>query len=546
MPDANSTSPASPQVFGPEETPAGVASKSWDVIIIGSGAGGATLAYRLARTGKSILILERGERLPVEPDNWSAAAVWLRSKYRAKETWIDKKGKSFRPNTHYWVGGNTTFYGAALMRFRKGDFSEQPHPGGVSPAWPIDYADLAPFYTEAEKLWAVRGARGADPTDDAEAPPYEHAPLQHDPGVAQIKAVFERRGWKPYPLPLGIIRDDRKPWSSPCIRCNTCGGHPCLRAAKSDARRILQMAEEQANVTLLTGRLVERIETDASGRIAKTVVCRIADGAEERFAGDVIVLAAGAVNSAAVLLRSARPGHENGLANGSDQVGRNYMFHTSTATVSVSPAPVEARFPKTLGISDFYWNDPEGGFDLPMGHVQLLEYMSAETIKGHLSSVLPPWFIPTVLLGAMEKRMLAFLTMSEDLPLPENRVLLTGDGRIRLEYTYNNMPGHLRLRKKLRKTLEQAGLMCHCLHQWKFSLDELLPLYGTAHQNGTLRMGRDPNASVVDASCKAHELDNLYVADASVFCSSAAVNPALTIAANALRIGEGMAQRIGT
>lgn len=531
-----------PLVHSPEETPAGLTGKNWDVIIVGSGAGGATMAHRLAKTGKSILVLERGERLPIEPENWSPAAVWIRSRYRTKEKWLDKKGKEFRPNTHYWAGGNTMFYGAALMRFRKRDFEEVTHAGGVSPAWPIRYDDLAPYYSEAEQLWSVHGERGADPSDDADAPAYAHAPLAHDPGVSAIRGIFLRRGWKPYPLPLGILRNADTPWDSPCIRCSTCGGHPCLRMGKSDARRILNMAEKHSNVVLLTGRKAMRIETDGPGRVATHVVCETAGG-EEKFRGDIIVLAAGAVNSAALLLNSRSPTHPNGLANGSDQVGRNYMFHTSTATISVSPQPVEAPFPKTMGLSDFYWNDPEGGFEFPMGHVQLLEYMSADTIKGHLSSKLPAWFIPTILLGAMEKRMIAFLTMSEDLPLPENRVRVTPEGRIALDYTFNNLQGHLRLRKKLRQTLDKAGLMCHCLHGFKFSMDELLPLYGTAHQNGTLRMGDDPASSPIDRDCKAHELDNLYVADASVFCSSAAVNPVLTLVANSMRVGDGIARR---
>ncbi len=532
-----------PIVLSPQETPAGLTSKHWDVIIVGSGAGGASVAHRLAKTGKSILVLERGQRLPIEPENWSPAAVWINSRYRTKEKWLDKKGKEFRPNTHYWAGGNTMFYGAALMRFRKRDFEEVTHADGISPAWPIRYEDLAPHYTEAERLWSVHGARGADPTDDADAPAYEHAPLAHDPGVLAMRGIFLRRGWKPYPLPLGLLRNEEKPWESPCIRCTTCGGHPCLRMGKSDARRILTLAEQNANVVLLTGRKALRVETDASGRTATAVVCET-EGGEERFRGDIIVLAAGAVNSAALLLKSHSPAHPNGLANGSDQVGRNYMFHTSTATISVSPQPVQAPFPKTMGLSDFYWNDPEGGFEFPMGHVQLLEFMSADTIKGHLSSKLPAWFIPTLLLGAMERRMIAFLTMSEDLPLADNRVRVTSAGRIALDYTFNNLPGHLRLRKKLRKTLDEAGLMCHCLHGFKFSMDELLPLYGTAHQNGTVRMGDDPAAAPIDRDCKAHELDNLYVADASVFCSSAAVNPTLTLVANAMRVTDGIARRL--
>lgn len=519
-------------------------STHFDVVIIGSGAGGATVAQRLAPTGKSILILERGDYLPMELENWSPNAVWIERRYRTTEKWLDRRRRSFRPNTHYWVGGNTTFYGAALMRMKKGDFEETQHRGGRSPAWPIRYADLAPYYDEAEHLWHVHGQRGADPTDDVDAAPYPFGPLGHDPSVQRLKVHFEWQGWRPFPLPLGLNRSDERPWASGCIRCKTCGGHPCLRMAKSDARLVLNAIDHLPNVALATGRKVIRLETDPSGRAITDVVCRVGNR-EERYHGDIVVLAAGAVNSAAILLNSSNAAHPRGLVNGSDQVGRNYMFHTVTATISMSASRVDAPFPKTLGINDFYWGDPDGGFDFPMGHIQLLEYMSAETIRGQLSNVLPAWMIPNSLTSAMAHRMLAFLSISEDLPDPNNRVTINRSGQIVLEYRHNNIAANERLRKKLRRSLEAAGLVCHCLRQRKFQLDELIPLYGTAHQCGTLRMGVDPQASVVDTDCKAHELDNLYVADSSIFVTSAAVNPTLTIVANAMRVGDRIKERIG-
>lgn len=531
------------RVLGPEATDAATQTRHYDIIIIGSGAGGATLAQRLAPTGKSILILERGPYLPIEPENWSPGAVWLQRKYRTTEQWLDKRGRPFRPNTHYWVGGNTIFYGAALMRLRKRDFEETQHEGGASPAWPIRYDDLKPYYDEAERVWSVHGQRGADPTDDPDAPDYPFGPLTHDPSIGRLKSFFEGKGWKPFPLPLGVRRSDTRPWASDCIRCKTCGGHPCLRMAKSDARLIVNEVETLPNVTLLAERKVLRLETDRSGRRVTSVVCETAGG-EERFSGDLVALAAGAVNSAAILLRSANASHPQGLANSSDQVGRNYMFHTLTATVAMSPGEVEADFPKTLGVNDFYWNDPEGGFDFPMGHVQLLEYMSGETIKGQIANKMPAWLVPDFAVDMAARRMMAFLVISEDLPDPNNRARLNRDGQIVLEYTHNNLVGHERLRLKFRKSLETQGMMCHCLRQRKFALDELLPLYGTAHQCGTLRMGADPRASVVDADCKAHDLDNLYVVDSGVFVTSAAVNPTLTIVANSMRVGDAIKRRL--
>ena len=519
------------------------ADASYDIVIIGSGVGGATLAQRLAPTGKSILILERGERLPVEPHNWDAYEVFVNHRYRTKEKWRDRKGRRFHPTTHYWVGGNTSFYGAALFRLRKGDFEEVRHHGGVSPAWPISYTDMRPYYDEAERIWQVHGTRGADPTDDAEAPAYPYPAVAHDPEIALLKSRIEKSGWHPFDLPLGIDRHNDEPWRGRCVRCTTCGGFPCLTRAKSDARRIVDEVETFANVVVKPNSKVLRLETDRRGRKIDTVVCDTPHG-EQRIKGDIVILAAGAANSAAVLLRSRNAAHPAGLANGSDQVGRNYMFHTLSAVLSATRSKVTAPFPKTFGINDFYWNDPEGGFDFPMGHVQLLEYMNADTVRGQVSAVVPPVLFPKFLAQMIASRITAFLVISEDLPLPQNRVKLNRKDEIVLDYWYNNQAGHERLNGKLISRLHKLGRLCRCLRQKRYQFSELLPLFGTAHQCGTLRMGADPASSVVDSNCKAHELDNLYVVDSSVFVSSAAVNPALTIAANGLRVGDHIIDRL--
>ena len=516
----------------------------FDVVIIGSGAGGATLAQRLAPTGKSILILERGEHLPREAENWDPKAVFVEHRYRTQERWYDKQGKPFTPNTHYWVGGNTTFYGAALFRLRGGDFEETRHAGGVSPAWPIRLADLAPYYDEAERLWRVHGARGQDPTEAGDEPPYPFEAVRDDPGVAALRSHWRAQGWRPFSLPLGVKLDQSHPVTSACIKCKTCGGYPCLLRAKSDARTIaVEPLLDAPNVTLMTGRRVVRLETDASGRTVTEVICESPDG-EERYSGDIVVLAAGAVNTAAVLLASASAAHPNGLANGSDQVGRNYMFHTLTAMVSLTAGHCDITFPKTLACNDFYWNDPRGGFDRPMGHIQLLEYMSGQTLEGEVSDWLPPALVPDVFANALASRMLSMLVISEDLPLAENRVRLAQDGRIILEYTHNNLEGHERLVKTLCESLDGFVDHAHPISQHRFQLDSLLPLYGTAHMCGTTRFGADPKSSVLDPWCKAHELDNLYVTDSSFFCSSAAVNPTLTIVANAMRVGDHLKERL--
>jgi choline dehydrogenase-like flavoprotein len=517
----------------------------YDVVIVGSGAGGATLAHRLAPTGKSILILERGEHLPREADNWDPKAVFIQNKYRTKEQWYDSRGKPFHPNTHYWVGGNTSFYGAALMRLREGDFNETQHKGGLSPAWPIDYQDLKPYYDEAEVAWKVHGTRGIDPAEPAGSPAYAYPAIRHDPGVEQLKTHLETQGWNPFPLPLGVDWEEDRPLYTPCIKCKTCGGYPCLLKAKCDARtRAVEPAIAYANVTLLTGRKAVRVLTDPSGKTATGVVTQGAQG-EETWTGDIVVLAAGAVNTAVLLLASANAQHPNGLANGSDQVGRNYVFHTLTAMVSLTLSPMDLSFPKTLAVNDFYWKDPRGGFDYPMGHIQLLEYMSAQTLEGQISQYLPPALAPDLVFNAVAERLLSFLVISEDLPDPNNRVRLENDGRIFVDYKNNNLEGHERLVKTLQGALDGFVSHAHPISQHHLEFSSLLPLYGTAHQAGTVRFGKDPASSVLDPWCKAHELDNLYVVDTGFFMTSSAVNPTLTAVANAMRVGDHLKERLG-
>lgn len=520
------------------------ADRSYDIVVIGSGAGGATLAQRLAPSGKSILILERGEHLPIEPQNWSPKDVFLHHRYKAKETWRDRKGRAFQPNIHYWVGGNTIFYGAALYRFRKRDFEETVHHGGkISPAWPIGYDDLADYYTEAEVLWNVHGSRGADFTDDASAPAYSHPPMTHDPEIKALKGRLTLQGLRPFEMPIAAERNDADLGNSPCVRCRTCGGFPCLREAKSDGRKMVSRALKHANVDLVTGAMVTRLETTPDGKSVSAVVYETPDG-PRRVQGDIVVLAAGAVNSAALLLRSANAAHATGLANGSDQVGRNYMFHTASASLSFAWPKIETDFPKTMALNDFYWGDPDGGFPYPMGHIQGLEYLSGDVIRGQLSQTMPSWMIPDAFASFMGDRLLAFLIMTEDLPEARNRVRLDADGTIRLDYWYNNLKAHDRLIGRFHKAMRKAGRSCRCLRASRTQIDSILPIYGTAHQCGTLRMGADPATSVVDADCKAHQLDNLYVTDTSVFVSSAAVNPALTCIANSLRVADKIAARL--
>src|SRR4051812_15609340 len=323
----------------------------YDVVIVGSGAGGGTLAHRLAASGKSILILERGDWLPRELENWDAGAVFVDNRYVSKDTWYDHEGKAFQPQVHYTVGGATKFYGAALYRLREKDFGELQHHGGISPAWPVGYDEFEPYYAQAEELYKVHGVRGEDPTEPPSSGPYPYPPVSHEPRIQRLFDDLGAIGLHPFHAPSGIDLDAENMAFSPCIRCGTCDGFACLVQAKSDAEVVaVRPAIQHANVTLVRNAEVRRLETDDAGTSVTSVVAHV-DGVEQRFSGDVVVVSAGAANSAKLLLQSANDRHPNGLANGSDHVGRHYMFHNSRAFLAISLERNDTRFQKTLGVN---------------------------------------------------------------------------------------------------------------------------------------------------------------------------------------------------
>jgi choline dehydrogenase-like flavoprotein len=508
----------------------------YDVIIIGTGAGGGTLAYKLAPTGKKILLIERGDYVPREKENWSSKAVVLQSRYNTKEQWRDSRGNPLHPHTNYNVGGNTKFYGAALFRLREQDFGELRHHGGISPAWPISYGEMEPYYTAAERLYQVHGKRGCDPTDPWSPTDYPHPPVSHEPRIQQLSDEFRRQGLRPFHVPLGIMLDEHDRHASRCIRCNSCDGFPCLLSAKSDAQVVaVDPALQHKNVSLITNSYVERIETSASGREASAVRVK-RNGVEETYRGDIVVVSCGAINSAALLLRSANERHPNGLANASNVVGRHYMGHINSVLFAISRHLNQTVFQKTLGVNDFYFASRE--WEYPMGHISFVGKFDANMFAAGA-----PKIVPGLTLEIMAKRSLDFWITSEDLPDANNRVTLSRDGSIVLSYTPNNLEGHKRLIAKLKDLVRHADCGDHLVPLNAFVGDRI-PLAGVAHQNGTIRFGHDPKTSALNEFCRAHEVDNLYVVDGSFFPSSAAVNPALTIMANALRVGDHIAERI--
>ena len=525
--------------------PAEPCASHYDVIVIGSGPGGAALAQRLAPTGKKILLVERGDYLPRSQSNWDAQTVFTDNAYQAKETWYDAAGKSFTPGLHYFVGGNSKMYGAALLRLRAKDFDALPHQDGISPAWPLSYADFEPYYAAAEALFHVHGQAGEDPTEPQRSAGFPYPPVAHEPKIAALHASLAKQGLHPFHLPLGILLDEKdgKPTaSSICIRCDAFDGFPCLLNGKADAQVLCVDPALAAhdNLELLTNAYVSRLNTDPTGRAVSDIEVQI-DGRTERFSADIVVAACGALSSALLLLRSANAAHPNGLANGSDQVGRNYMRHNQSVLMALMRERNETVFQKTLAVSDYYFGADD--YPYPLGLIQMCAATHAAQIKGE---ALPAWleWLPDAPFALMARHSMDFWLSSEDLPLPQNRIRYDG-ARVVLELTETNAEAHRMLRKKLERAMHQAGAHPVLLDRQLY-FQQNIPIAGTAHQAGTARFGTDPAAAVLDVNCKAHELDNLYIADASFFPSIGAVNPTLTIIANALRVADHIKQRLGT
>ena len=502
----------------------------FDVVIIGTGAGGGTMVHALAGSGARILVVERGDAVPREPENWSPRAVWKELRYRTTERWLDAQGREFLPYTHYCVGGNTKFWGSVLYRLRREDFTATEHADGISPAWPITYDTLAPYYEQAERLYHVHGECGHDPTE-APRGPFPFPAVPHAPGMSAIVERLREQGLHPSPLPLGLINPGD---AGGCILCRTCNSFPCQIQRKSDADVCcVSPASRYENVTLLTRATAERLVTDSSGRRVDAVEIE-RDGRRMRVTADRFVVSGGAVNSAVLLLRSANDHHPDGLANSSGLVGRRYMAHLATMLQGVGVRINRDEFQKTLAINDFYLRGP--GTNYPLGQIQSQGRTDASMAKG----VGDEWrykfvemrHIPLWAYEMWVSRATDWLAMTEDLPRPDNRVTLGPGGRPMIAYQPNNQRAHERLVEELRGILARLGYWSPKVFAHSTGV------LNTTHQCGTLVFGSDPKTSVLDPFCRTHDVQNLFVVDASFFPSSAAVNPGLTIIAQALRVAD--------
>ncbi|MDP4264434.1 MAG: GMC family oxidoreductase [Bacteroidota bacterium] len=508
----------------------------YDIIIIGTGSGGSTIAYKLAPTGKKILILERGGFIPKEKQNWDPHEVVTLGRYRPNENWYDKDDKPFKPYIHYNVGGNSKMYGAALFRFRESDFDKVRHYGGESPAWPFGYETLEDYYTQAEKLYSVHGKRGIDPSEPPAPVDYPLPPLAYEPLIKDLDKKLQEIGLKPFPLPMGVrLPQDYTETEAPVVLENF-DGFPDLTDSKADGQVIgLRPALLNKNVTLLTHAYVERLDTDTSGRKVNKVITDV-KGEKIIFSANTVIVACGAVNSAALFLRSANDKHPGGLANSSDQVGRNLMLHHNGCLVAFTKKKNDCVFQKSLGIADFYHGADDS--ELPLGEIQLMGRNDPDTILWLAEKIHPGKSYEE-----LKEMTIDFWLTAEDLPSPGNRVTLREDGAIKVNYTRTNYTAFEKLKEKLKQVFVKLGEIDPGYKdtQWNgYDLD----VSGMSHQNGTLRFGTDPSKSVLDLNCKTHDLDNLYVVDASFFPSCGAFNPALTIAANALRVGDHLIDNV--
>ncbi|MEM6427447.1 MAG: GMC family oxidoreductase [Cyanobacteria bacterium P01_D01_bin.128] len=497
--------------------------QQYDIIIVGSGAGGGTLAQKLAPTGKRILILERGSGMALEEQNRADVDLFKKTRYHAPEQWYDQAGEPFSPQTNYAVGGNTKVYAAALMRMRQRDFEALTYQEGTAPEWPFKYADLEPYYTEAEQLYQVHGDFQNDPTEPEHSGGYPFPAVEHEPLMQPIVEAIAAQDLHPTPLPMSLTRQEDDP------------------TGDSEVFGV-SLALKHDNVTLKTNAKVVSLHTNPSGTEIKGVQAELGDQ-PVLFSGNIVVLACGAVNSAALMLASANEKHPSGLANGSEQVGRNLMGHLMTVIVERFTKSNSGKFPRSVSINDFYWGDKN--YDHPMGHIQnsgglLQDIIFAESPP--LLSVLAK-IVPGSQLKHLATHSVGWWAHTGILPKAENRVRWQ-KGKLRYEFTPNNAEAHDRLVYRwieVLKAIEKdvPGAQSNTM----FPRGEA-SLSVVGYQCGTCRMGSDSATSVLDLNCRTHEIDNLYVVDSSFFPSCPSVGPALTVMANALRVGDHLSDRL--
>ncbi len=493
--------------------------RHYDVAIVGSGAAGATLAAELSAAGHAVLLLERGGAMDLADQNVADVDLFRRQRYHPDESWFGPDGDPFAPQMVYALGGNTKIWGAVLERMREREFTGLALQDGTSPDWGLRYADLAPWYEKAEALYQVHGRRGIDPTEPPRSSDFPHAPRPIEPFLEELRQGLERRAVRPYPLPLSWSSSEEDP--------------------SGDAERFgLERAAAAPTYTLRCGARVRALHVNPSGTEVRGVEARI-DGRNWLFMAHQVVLAAGAVNSAAILLRSVSEPHPDGLANGSGQVGRNLMKPQLTSILQLAASPNSGRYPRSLGVNDYYWGDKN--VDFPLGAIQ----SGGGVLQDPLFAESPPVLslvtklLPDLALEELARRSVCWWAMSAVLPDPENRLTVRGD-RIQINYVANCLEAHDRLVYRWLDTIQavEADPLTQVVRAAPIYPRGEAPLAVMGYACGTCRMGSDPASSVVDLEGRSHQVANLSIADASILPGCPAVGPGLTVIANALRIAE--------
>ncbi len=489
----------------------------YHVILIGSGAAGGTIAASLAASGSRVLLLERGGPMPAEDQNVAGTDLFRKDRYHPKETWFGSDGDPFAPQMLHAIGGNTKIWGAVLERMREAEFAAVALQEGPTPTWGLDYGDFAPWYEKAEQLYRVHGVAGADPTAPPRQSAYPAAPRPVEPFLVELRAALERQQLHPYDLPLS--------WSESAVD------------PSGDAELFGVMPARAAGMTVKEGARVMQLHVNPSGREVRGVEAEIA-GQRWLFRGDQVVLAAGAIATPEILLRSATDHHLRGLANGSDQVGRNLMKPQLTAILQLAAAPHSGRYVRGHGITDFYWGDKNVSF--PLGSI----HSGGGVLQDALFAESPPVLslvsklMPNFGLEQLASRSISWWAMSAVRPDPHNRVLLRGNQQLQVNYTANNREAHDRLVYRWIDCLKavEADPLTMVVKGAPTHPRGEAPLSAIGVACGTCRMGDDPASSVVNLEGRCHELDNLWIADASVLPSCPSVGIGLTVIANALRV----------
>jgi choline dehydrogenase-like flavoprotein len=490
----------------------------YDVIVIGSGPAGAAVLRQLVTAGRKTLLLERGEALPLQDQNVADVDLFRKDRYHPGEQWFGPDGDPFSPQMIYAPGGNSKIWGGVLERMREPEFGGLALQEGPSPDWQLRYSDFAPWYDQAEALYRVHGRSGVDPSEPPRSADFPHAPRPVEPFLDALRLALQRQSLHPYDLPLS--------WSE-------AAWDPC-----GDAERLgLEPLRQQPGLTLRRGARVTALHVDPGGGAVRGVEAEIA-GQIWLFQAHQVVLAAGAVNSAAILLRSAGDRHPHGLANGSGQVGRNLMKPQLTAILQRASAPNSGRFAPALGLTDYYWGDRN--VDFPLGSIR----HGGGVLQDPLFAESPPLLslvsrlLPDAALEWLADRSISWWAMSTVRPDPDNRVALRGD-RLQITYLPNNREAHDRLVYRWLDTLQKVeeDPLTRVVQRAPIYPRGEAPLSVMGFACGTCRMGADPASSVVNLEGRCHELANLWIADASVLPSCPSVGLGLTVIANALRIG---------